>query len=160
MCVVVSDFLCLSLIAPLFNLIFIVLLNLFTSPLANYIMSLGYPLFCGLVIYTNLMYFISIIHIEETVSTTVGAFVVMLIPYFVFLKWGTNCSLCLNNHSESFNQSFNHSIFHSLIESFIHSLNQSIFHSFIHSFIHSTNSSISFIQYLQYSLKLLCIPIR
>ena len=147
MCVVVSDFLCLSLIAPLFNLIFIVLLNLFTSPLANYIMSLGYPLFCGLVIYINLMYFISIIHIEETVSTTVGAFVVMLIPYFVFLKWGTNCSLCLNNHRESFNQSFNHSIFHSLIESFIHSFIHSfnklfnIFHSILAVFFKTTMHS-------------------
>ena len=108
-CVVVTDFLTLSLIAPLFNLLFILVLNLFTSPLANYIISLGYPLFCGLVIYINLMYFISIIHIEETVSTTVGAFVVMLIPYFVFLKWGTLCSLCLNNHCDSFIQSFIHS---------------------------------------------------
>ena len=96
----VCDFLTLSLIAPIFNLVFIVALNMFTSPLANYVMSLGYPLFCGLVIYINLMYFISIIHIEETVSTTVGAFVVMLIPYFVFLKWGTLYPLCFNNHGE------------------------------------------------------------
>ena len=94
MCVVVSDFLCLSLIAPLFNLIFIVLLNLFTSPLANYIMSLGYPLFCGLVIYINLMYFISIIHIEENIGTAVAAFVVMLVPYFVYLAFGTLSLVC------------------------------------------------------------------
>lgn len=124
MCVVVCDFLCLSLIAPLFNLVFIVLLNLFTSPLANYIMSLGYPLFCGLVIYINLMYFISIIHIEETVSTTVGAFVVMLIPYFVFLKWGTNCSLCSSNRCESF------------IHPSIHPVNRSVIHPSSESFIH------------------------
>lgn len=84
----------LSLIAPVCNIVFILLLNLFATPLANYVISLGYPLYCGLVIYINLMYFISIIHIEENIGTAVAAFVVMLVPYFVYLAFGTLSLVC------------------------------------------------------------------
>lgn len=86
--IVFGNSLLLSLLAPLCNLIFLALLNLFHSDLAYYVISHGYPMFCGLVIYVTLMYFISLVHVEETFTSGFVVFFCMLIPYVAYLLLG------------------------------------------------------------------------
>ena len=43
-------------------------------------------MFCGLILYFCLMYFISLVHIEETVTSSLVAFAFMIVPYFIFMK--------------------------------------------------------------------------
>lgn len=60
-------------------------MRLLRGELANYIISHGYPLFCGLVLYVALMYFISMVHVEETFTSGFVVFFCMLIPYAAYL---------------------------------------------------------------------------
>lgn len=74
----------LSLIVPVCNLLFTWILSLFDGPLLEYLYSLGYPMFCGLVLYICLMYFISLVHIEGSIVSSLVALVCMVAPYFMF----------------------------------------------------------------------------
>ena len=76
----------LSLITPALNVGFTFLLARFHGLFLEYIYSLGYPLFCGLILYFCLMYIISLVHIEETVSSSLFAFVCMVIPYIMLMN--------------------------------------------------------------------------
>lgn len=82
---VLRDSLLLSLLAPVCNILFLALLNLFHGEFAYYVISHGYPLFCGLVLYVSLMYFISLVHVEETFTSGFVVFFCMLIPYVAYL---------------------------------------------------------------------------
>ena len=85
---VFGDTLLLSVLAPVCNLLFLAFFNLFHSELAYYVISHGYPLFCGLVLYVTLMYFISLVHVEESFTSGGVVFLCMLIPYFTYLIFG------------------------------------------------------------------------
>ena len=70
------------------NIAFILLMNLFHGELYDFVISLGYPLFCGLVLFFTVMYFISKVHVEETVTSSMIAIFSMILPYFAFLLFG------------------------------------------------------------------------
>ena len=76
----------LSLITPALNVVCTILLARYHGLFLEYIYSLGYPLFCGLILYFCLMYIISLVHIEETVSSSLFAFVCMVIPYTMLMN--------------------------------------------------------------------------
>ena len=63
------------------NIAFILLMNLIHGELYDFV-------FCGLVLFFTVMYFISMVHVEETVTSSMIAIFSMILPYFAFLLFG------------------------------------------------------------------------
>lgn len=83
-----TDVLLQSLITPVLNIVCLLIMNLYSGELYFFIISLGYPLFCGLVLFFSMMYIISLVHVEETVTSSMIAVLSMILPYFVFMLFG------------------------------------------------------------------------